>query len=133
MNEKELSQLRFLNREIEQEKKRLAELEAAAAGIAANIKGLPHIGMVSDKTAIAAEIVGCKAVIEAKVQACIAEYNRLNRLIASIDNSLMRQILILRFVDGLPWSQVAYNIGGNNTPDSVKKLCHRFLRKLEKK
>ena len=72
MNKKELSQLYSLNKEIEQEKKRLADLEAAEAGIAVNIKGLPHIGIVSDKTAIAAEIADCKAVIEAKAQACIA-------------------------------------------------------------
>lgn len=120
MNEKELSQLRFLNKEIEQEKKRLAELEAAAAGVSVNIKGLPHIGM-------AAEIADCKAVIEAKVQACIAEYNRINRYIASIDNSSMRQVLTLRFVDGLSWNQVACGIGGRNTADSVRKACERFL------
>ena len=129
MNKKELSQLYSLNKEIEQEKKRLADLEAAEAGIAVNIKGLPHIGIVSDKTAIAAEIADCKAVIEAKAQACIAEYNRLNRYIATVDDSLMREILTLRFVEGLSWEDVAYNIGGKNTPDSVRMLCNRFLRK----
>ncbi|RKJ49996.1 hypothetical protein D7Y09_14110 [bacterium 1XD42-1] len=127
MNKKELSQLYSLNKEIEQEKKRLADLEAAEAGIAVNIKGLPHIGIVSDKTAIAAEIADCKAVIEAKAQACIAEYNRINRYIASIDNSSMRQVLTLRFVDGLSWNQVACGIGGRNTADSVRKACERFL------
>ena len=129
MNKKELSQLYSLNKEIEQEKKRLADLEAAEAGIAVNIKGLPHIGIVSDKTAIAAEIADCKAVIEAKVKASIAEYNRLNRYIATVNDSLMREILTLRFVEGLSWEDVAYNIGGKNTPDSVRMLCNRFLRK----
>jgi len=127
LNKKELSQLYSLNKEIEQEKKRLTDLEAAAAGVAVNIKGLPHIGIVSDKTAIAAEIADCKAIIEAKVQACIAEYNRINRYIASVDNSLMRQVLTLRFVDGLSWDQVACNIGGKNTEDSIRKACERFL------
>lgn len=129
MNEKELSQLRFLNREIEREKKRLAELEAAAAGVSVNIKGLPHIGMAADKTTIAAEIADCKAVIEAKVQACIAEYNRLNRYIATVDDSLMREILMLRFVEGLSWEDVAYNLGGRNKAESIKKRYFRFLKK----
>ena len=129
MSIRELSQLYFLNREIEREKQRLANLEAAATGITANIKGLPHIGTVSDKTAIAAEIADCKAVIEAKVKASIAEYNRLNRYIATVDDSLMREILTLRFVEGLSWEDVAYNIGGKNTPDSVRMLWNRFLRK----
>ena len=129
MSIRELSQLYFLNREIEREKRRLADLEAAATGITANIKGLPHIGAVSDKTAIAGEIADCKAVIEAKVKASIAEYNRLNRYIATVNDSLMREILTLRFVEGLSWEDVAYDIGGKNTPNSVRMLCNRFLRK----
>ena len=112
MSIRELSQLYFLNREIEREKRRLADLEAAATGITANIKGLPHIGA-----------------IEAKVKASIAEYNRLNRYIATVNDSLMREILTLRFVEGLSWEDVAYDIGGKNTPDSVRMLCNRFLRK----
>lgn len=127
MNKKELSQLYSLNKEIEQEKKRLADLEAAEAGIAVDIKGIPYIGIVSDKTVIAKEIADCKAVIDAKVKASIAEYNRINRYIASVDNSLMRQVLTLRFVDGLSWDQVACNIGGKNTEDSIRKACERFL------
>lgn len=127
MNKKELSQLYSLNKEIEQEKKRLADLEVAEAGIAVDIKGIPYIGIVSDKTVIAKEIADCKAVIDAKVKASIAEYNRLNRYIASIDNSSMRQVLTLRFVDGLSWNQVACGIGGGNTADSVRKACERFL------
>ena len=126
MNKKELSQLYSLNKEIEQEKKRLAELEAAAAGVSVNIKGLPHIGMAADKTAIAAEIADCKAVIEAKVQACIAEYNRINRYIASIDNSSMRQVLTLRFVDGLSWNQVACGIGGEIQQTAFEKRARGF-------
>ena len=129
MNKKELSQLYSLNKEIEQEKKRLADLEAAEAGSAVNIKGLPHIGIVSDKTAIAAESADCKAVIEAKAQACIAEYHRLNRYIDTVDDSLMREILTLRFVEGLSWEDVAYNLGGKNKAESVKKRCFRFLKK----
>lgn len=128
MSIRELSQLYFLNREIEREKRRLANLEAAATGITANIKGLPHIGAVSDKTALAGEIADCKAVIEAKVKASIAEYNRLNRYIATVDDSLMREILILRFVEGLSWEDVAYNIGGGNKAESVKKRCYRFFK-----
>lgn len=63
------------------------------------------------------------------MKASIAEYNRLNRYIATVDDSLMREILTLRFVEGLSWEDVAYNIGGKNTPDSVRKACNRFIQK----
>lgn len=127
MTKKELSQLYYLNREIEQDKRRLQELEDASTGTAAKITGLPHIGGISDKTAIAAEIVDCRAVIKAKTELSVVEYNRLNRYIASVRDSLIRQILTFRFVNGLSWRQVAENIGGGNTAESVRKICERYL------
>lgn len=128
MTKNELSQLFYLNREIEQEKRRLLELQSVSTGIAAKITGLPHVRDISNKTALAAEIVDSKAVIEAKLQLAVVEFNRLNRYIMTIEDSMMRQILSLRFVDGLSWRQVANSIGGGNTADGVRMACYRFLR-----
>ena len=126
MTKKELSQLYYLNHEIEQERRRLRELEAAATSVSPKITGLPHINKISDKTAIAAQIADCRAVIEAKLKLSVIEYNRLNRFIASVDDSLMRQILSLRYVDGFSWQRIAF-IGGGNSADSVRMLINRFL------
>lgn len=128
MTKKELSQLYWLNQEIKADKERLAELEAAAINTAVKITGLPHVAGVSDKTAIAAEIADVRAVIKAKTDISVVEYNRLNRYIAGVDDSLMRQILSLRYIDGLSWSKVAMSIGGGNTEDSVRKAHNRFLQ-----
>ena len=127
MTKKELSQLYYLNREIRQEKERLAELRAAATDTSAKISGLPHVGRLSDKTAIAAQIADCEAIIEAKIQLSVVEYNRLNRYIASIEDSFMRQILSLRYINGFSWGAVAAHIGGDNTADSVRMVHNRFL------
>ena len=127
MTKKELSQLYWLNREIEQDQLRLAELEAAATSITPTISGLPHIAGISDKTALAAEIADCRNIVEAKHKQCIAEYNRLIRYINSVDDSLMRQILTLRCINGLSWLQVAMHIGGGNTEDSVRMAFNRFV------
>lgn len=132
MTIKELSQLYHLNREIEQEKFRLRELEAAATDTSAKISGLPHVGGLSDKTAIAAQIADSKAIIEAKIALSVVEYNRLNRYINSVEDSLTRQILTLRFVDGLSWEQVAASIGSGVTKDSVKKVCYRYIKRNSK-
>lgn len=127
---KELSNLFFLNLEIEKEKQRLSELEAAATDTSAKISGLPHVSGLSDKTAIAAEIADTRSIIDAKIKASVVEYNRLIRYISSIDDSLIRQILRYRYIDGCSWIAVAMRIGGNNTADSVKKVCYRFLEKM---
>lgn len=129
MTLKELSQLYYLNREIEMDKKRLQELEVLAVSISPNLTGMPRSPGVSDKVGrYAAEIADLKGIIEAKHQQCLYERSRLERYIAGIDDSLIRQIFTYRFVNGLPWLQVAACIGGNNTADSVRMMCNRYIK-----
>jgi hypothetical protein len=128
VTKQELSQLYYLNHEIEEEKHKLEELEAAATNITTKITGMPHMTGVSRKSeSMAILIAEQRQLVELKTEQLIIEYNRLNRYIASIEDSQMRLIMSYRFVNGLPWNQVAANIGGNNTADSVKKACYRFL------
>ena len=129
MTLKELSQLYYLNREIEMDKKRLQELEIMAVSISPNLSGMPRSPGVSDKVGrYAAEIADLNGIIEAKHQQCLYERSRLERYIASIDDSLLRQVLTYRFVNGLPWEQVAACVGGSNTAGSVKMMCYRYLK-----
>ena len=127
MTGKELSQLFYLNREIEQDNIRLMELENAATGSTAKITGLPHSTSLSDKTALAADIADLRREIELKKELCIVEFNRLMRYINSVEDSFMRQILTFRHVNGFSWVQVAIHIGGKNTADSVRKAHDRFI------
>ena len=132
MTVKELSQLYWLNREIELDQKRLAELEQKASSVSSpNLSGMPGgSNYFNNKIErFVAEIVDLKMIIENKQQQCIYERNRLERFISTIPDSLTRQIFTLRFVNGLTWRQVAYHIGGYNTEDSVKKTCYRYIDK----
>ena len=130
MTLKELSQLYYLNREIEMDQQRLRELEVKALPGAQVITGMPHGSGVSDVVGrYAAEIADLRGIIEAKHQQCLYERSRLERYIAGIDDSLLRQILTYRFINGLPWHQVAACIGGGNTADSVRMACYRYLGK----
>ena len=130
MTLKELSQLYYLNREIEMDQRRLRELEARALPGAQVITGMPHgTGVADIMGRYAAEIADLRGIIEAKHQQCLYERSRLERYIADIDDSLLRQIFTYRFVNGLPWLQVAACIGGNNTADSVRLACNRYIEK----
>lgn len=130
MTKKELSQLYWLNREIEQDKHRLYELECVATDTSAKISGMPHCSGISDKVGkIATEIAYYKSTIEAKNKQCMAEIIRLSNYISDIDDSLTRQIFMLRYINGLCWTQVAFSIGGDNTADSVRKTVDRYLDK----
>lgn len=130
MTLKELSQLYYLNREIEMDKRRLQELEVKAVSCSANLSGMPRSPGVSDRVGrYAADIVDLKGIIEAKLQQCIYERNRLERYISSIDDSLLRQIFTYRFINGLPWEQVAACIGPGYTAAAVRQVAHRYIKR----
>ena len=128
MTKKELSQLFYLNREIQRNKDKLARLRGRATSTTSSISGMPHAAGISDKTALAAEIAYLDGIIDAQIQQTFYEYNRLIAYINGITDSATRQVIELRFVNGLTWQQVAYSIGGDNTADSVRKICDRHLK-----
>lgn len=131
MTLKELSQLYYLNREIKMDQRRLEELRTKAESPStARITGMPRASGVTDKVSkYAAEIADLKGIIDANVQRCFYELNRLNRYIDGIDDSLTRQVFALRFRKGLSWDQVAAELGGGNTYESVRKRVFRYIRK----
>lgn len=132
MTLKELSQLYYLNREIGMDKRRLQELEVKALPGSQVLTGMPHTPGVKDKVGeYAAEIADLRGIIEAKHQQCLYERSRLERYISSIDDSLTRQIFTYRFINGLPWEQVAACIGGGNNAGNVKMVCYRYLKQHE--
>lgn len=136
MTFKELSQLYYLNREIERDKQRLTELKAKSYQLSgSNFSGMPGGGSFSGSgiERYVAEIVDLEAIISAKITQCLHERNRLERYIADIPDSLTRQAFTLRFINGLTWVQVAYHIGGYNTADGVRMMCSRYIDRENEK
>ncbi|GHU94423.1 hypothetical protein FACS1894208_05470 [Clostridia bacterium] len=130
MTLKELSQLYYLNREIELDQRRLEELRAKATSTTQTITDMPRASGVTDKVSkYVAEIVDLSAIISAKQQQCLHERNRLERYIANIGDSLTRQIFTLRFINGLNWAQIECSIGGGNTYEGMKKRVYRYIHK----
>lgn len=131
MTIKELSQLYWLKREIEMDKRRLEELEILAASPKSQkLDGLPHASGYGDAvTFCVADIVDLKAIIAAKQQQCIYERNRLEQYIAGIDDSFLRQIFTYRFINGFPWHQVAAYAGGRNTANGCRMAVNRYLKR----
>lgn len=157
MTLKELSQLYHLNREIEMDQSRLQSLDAeirqdeeqlaflemqASSPSSPNYDGMPKSpsfgnklegqvarlcdlkDLIQRKKALRSD---CAMAIQAKQILCLTERNRLERYIATLPDSLLRMVFTYRFINGLPWGQVADCISVKATEDSVKKLCYRYL------
>ena len=129
MTKKELSQLYYLKKEIKEQQKRIKELEAAAISCSGNINGLPSWTEVSDKTGnYAAQIADLKSLLDLNLKKCFYELNRLNRYIQSVEDSQMRMILTLRYVNGLTWRQIAKSMGVAGDGSTERKKLNRFLK-----
>ena len=129
MTLRELSQLYYLNREIERDKRELERLKwESVSPRTQRMTGMPHgNGHENIMEMYIAAIADLEGLICAKMTQCIYERNRLERYIADIPDSLTRQIFALRFINGMSWVQVAMHVGGNNTADSVRMTCKRFI------
>lgn len=64
-----------------------------------------------------------RAELEAKTVA-------VEEFITAVDDSRMRQILRLRYMDGMSWNETAKSIGEFGQGDAVRISCSRFLRKI---
>ena len=157
MTVKELSKLYWLNREVEGNQKELLRLEAETLkveeellalrrdidGLASpNMDGMPHgtdVGSAVEARALRImqledavrrkhdALVNLRARISTKQTLVILERDRLEQYVGEIVDPFMRQIMRLRFVNGLSWDQVAACLG-NTKGESVKKRCYRYVR-----
>ena len=128
VTKRELSQLYYLSREIERDKRRLKELEALAEGTTQHLTGMPIAPGFGDKISrYAVELMEIKEILQCNLRRYMIEYNRLLRYISSVEDSQMRQILTLRYLNGATWRRIAMEIGGGNTEDSVRMAHTRFL------
>ena len=130
----ELSQLYFLEREIADDRKRLALLRSKAyAASSPSVSGAPG-GKGGDRVSrYAVEIAQIEKLIEGKLARCLAEQYRLEEYISTIPDSLTRQIFTHRFSGHLSWAAVAMRIGGGISADGVKKICYRYIENSEQK
>lgn len=132
MTKAELSQLYYLNKEIKQIKRRILELETAATSTTSGISGMPHGSGVSDKIGnFAAELADLQGLLELNMKKCFFELNRLTRFISGVEDSEMRQILTIRYINGETWQKVAFDLGYHD--EQVPRKKHdKFLRENEK-
>lgn len=128
MSIKELSQLYWLNREIEELKRRAAEIERRAASPSSlDLSGMPKGGGAGKVEAGAIECADIYVQITAMQKQCEIERVRLMEYINSIPDSFLRQVFRARFLDCQSWNRIADSIPGKYTGSSIRKVVVRFL------
>ena len=128
MTLRELSIYYKLHERLERNRQMLSSLYATAGLGAQEITGMPHAPGVSDQVSgLVIEIEDLKERISHLESECAQEKRILERYISTIEDDQTRMVFRLRFVHCMTWPQVAKAIGGRNTANSVKLICHRYL------
>ena len=134
MTRQELKQIRYLKREIEllQEQIAAVESEIVTDKVTGSdpdhpwterhyiIRGLP--GERNEK------LLRLRDRLERRMKDLQDMRAEIFEWVEGIEDSLLRQIIVLRHVNGLSWRQVAREIGGGNTADGVRMIHDRYLR-----
>lgn len=106
----------------------LATLRQKALPGASAMTGMPRAPGVSDKVGnLAVEIADMEESIVYLETEVKANEGAVLDFIQSIEDVQLRILFRLRFIRCLTWAEVASVIGGQNSEESVKKMCYRYL------
>ena len=130
ITKKELSQIYWLNREVDMWQRELDRMENQSLAKGQEITGLPSGSRTSDKVGnLAVKKEEIREIINELLERADEERIKILRYIRGLDDSLIRQIIFYRCIALLPWKTVAQEVGGDNTAESVRKAMERFLQK----
>lgn len=128
MTKEEVSQIYYLDQEIRKLQRKLKELRCSGLQ-SPKIDGMPRApgrtGSPTEKKGVA------EADLELQIESLLHEVKRKKReiieYIRSLDDSLIRMIIIFRCVELCSWEQVADKIGGPTTADSARMAFKRHF------
>ena len=113
------------------QKREIREFETAATDCTAKITGLLHGTGINDKISnYAAQIADLKALLDLNLKNVFMNSNTLiNTFIQSVNDPLIRQIILYCFENNISWNQIEKTIGGNKNSESLRKKLYRYLKK----
>lgn len=132
MTREELEQIYYLHRELRMWEQELERLRSQSL-VQSPRGGTGHGSRTSDKVGDRAQkSVDLENRIEEQCEKICRCYDEIVVFIHdNISDSLTRQIVYLRCTCLMSWRKIADKVGGNNSPDGVKKIYYRFFEKLE--
>ena len=132
MTMRELAEYRWLRREIDTLEHRLCVLETSALAPASpKLTDAPRGRNADSVAGYVVRSEELNRILRSRRTQAKGTLLRLERFIAEVPDSLDRQIITLRFVDGCSWTRVAALLGGGNTPEGVRKRVQRCLAAMQ--
>ncbi len=129
----DLQQLFYLDKLIERQKEMLEDLHEKLGLHSPTISDMPKSPGAKDKIGdIVPEIADQAVELDKQIQLMEKKRKELTEYIMKVPNIRIRLILIYRYLDQLPWMEVADKIGGKETEYSVKHTVYRYIERTNK-
>lgn len=130
MTKQQLEQIYYTARELRMWEKELERLKDRSPVSSPQ----PQVGAgggISDPTAQRTErVISLEEKIRELRERLKTERDEAVQFIITIPNSVTRMVVYYRCVSLMNWRRVAYEVGGGNTEESVRKIYTRFCDKL---
>lgn len=128
--EKIVSLVKYLKIEQQRILRKIEELETESERTSPTLTGMPSACGEFDKIGMYVGLIAeqKERLMKNRLDLSCAEKSR-DTFFQSIQDEMICQALKLKYIDGYSWSRVA-RIIGNNTPDSVRMSCIRYLKRL---
>lgn len=135
MDKEELKQIRYIKTEIEAIERQIDNLEPLSATdkVSGSSNHFPYTqrnfkieGI--DDIEYNKKIHSLQKKLKCRKGELADKLIEMNEFIESIDDSLVRQIITLRYVECKTWTKIATTIGNNNTADSIRMILNRFFQ-----
>ena len=111
MNRKDLGQIYYINREIEDIKERLAELQSDYLRATKLSQDVVQTSGTSDRVGnLACAMADLQTLYSIKLQELYLKKSQVERFISGIDDAEVRLIFRLRHINCLEWSEIAAEI-----------------------
>ncbi|HPD89025.1 MAG TPA: hypothetical protein PLU75_06090 [Oscillospiraceae bacterium] len=125
-----LEQYRDIEAEIQRQKDEYNRVMTAATRITPVLNGMPRGGNGEDRIGSAAErLVDIEKRIANEVRRLCRVRERLLRMVNSVEESRLRLILNLRYIDGIPLIKVADKV--NYSYMQTRRLLYQALEKIK--
>ena len=134
MTRQELKQVRYLKREIKLLQEQIAAVESEIVTDKVRGSDPEHPWTETsfkitgfDREELSQKMERLKRKMQRRVDDLLELRTEIIEFVEGIDDSLLRQVIILRHVNGLSWRQVAREVGGGNTGNTLQKMHDRYF------
>lgn len=128
MTEKQLNQIFYLSKEKKMWEDKLKSLTEVKAIGYENSGAGRESSISSPVIQLAEQREKMRDIISAKLAEISFAEKEILEYIDTIDDSLIRQIMIHRHIELKNWAQIAKELGSNSTPDSLRMMHKRYIK-----